>query len=101
MEIERCDAEIIKPVEQKVVTERKVAKGAATPQDGGESSFPVENDNVLEVVAARGVQVARIVMRVAERLRNVPKKIMPDDENSSRFVLAQRDPETGEMVPIL
>jgi hypothetical protein len=38
-------------------------------------------------------------MRVAGNTRRVPYKIMPDIEEPERFVIAQRDPDTEELVP--
>ena len=49
--------------------------------------------------AEKGVQVGRVQMRIAGNSRMVPQKIMPDPEDEDRFVLAQRDPETGEPIP--
>jgi hypothetical protein len=46
------------------------------------------------------VQIARVEMRVGGSMRRIPLKIMPDEEDEAgRFVIAQRDPETQEIVP--
>ena len=102
-EMERRGAEIIEAVEQKIVAERKAeAAAAAEKGEGAAKERPAgpEDESVSEEEAAKGVQIARIAMRVAGRLRNVPKKIMPDEDDTSKYVLAQRDPDTGEMVPV-
>ena len=102
--IERRSTEIVEAVEQNVVAEREAARAAAARQGGGEGSSPGESsddDKVLEEKTARGMEFARIFMRVAGRCHNIPKKIMPDEDDSSKFVRTQRDPETREMVPVL
>ena len=43
--------------------------------------------------------IHRIPMRVAGRVRQIPHKLMPDPDDPARHVIAQRDPETGELVP--
>jgi hypothetical protein len=47
-----------------------------------------------------GVLIHRIPMRVAGRVRQIPHKIMPDSDDPARHVIAQRDPENGELVPV-
>ena len=104
VEIERRGTEMIDAVEQKIVTERQeiAARAAESGGDGsGGAAAEKDGDSVSEEEAAKGVVIARISMRVAGRVRNVPKKIMPDEDDASKFVLAQRDPETGEMIPVL
>ena len=49
----------------------------------------------------RGVQIARVEMRVGGSMRRIPLKIMPDEEEPGRFVIAQRDQETQEIIPQL
>ena len=48
-----------------------------------------------------GVQIARVSVRVAGRTRCVPYKIMPEKEDSSRYIIVRRDPITGDVVPAL
>ncbi len=50
-------------------------------------------------VKSMGVEIHRIPIRVAGRVRQVPQKIMPDPDDAERHVIAQRDPDTGELVP--
>lgn len=49
----------------------------------------------------RGVQVARVSMRVAGRTRYVPYKIMPEATDPGKFIIVRRDPTSGEVVPAL
>ena len=43
----------------------------------------------------------RVGMRVAGRIRQVPLKVMVDPDEPERTIVVQRDPDTGEMVPVL
>ena len=42
-----------------------------------------------------GVQIHRIAVRVAGRIRNTPYKGMPDADDASKFVIVQKAPESG------
>ncbi len=97
-EIQQRGAEIIDAVEQKIVAERKEAEAAkaATSGDGAEG-----NDETLSKEEEQmGVQIHRIAVRVAGRTRNIPYKVMPDADDASKFVIVQKDPDSGEMVAV-
>ena len=47
-----------------------------------------------------GVQIHRIAVRVAGRIRNIHYKVMPEADHASKFVIVEKDPENGEMVPV-
>ena len=38
-------------------------------------------------------------MRIAGRNKRIPQKIMPDPDDPGKFCIAQRDPETRDLVP--
>ena len=38
-------------------------------------------------------------MCIAGRNKRIPQKIMPDPDNPGKFCIAQRDPETGDLIP--
>ena len=107
-EIKQRGAEMIDAIEQRILGERKEAvaerrqqaeeqaKGLKPKQkDGG------EEEELSEEERKRGVQIARVEMRVGGSMRRIPLKIMPDEEEPGRFVIAQRDPETQEIIPQL
>ncbi len=106
VEIEKCGAEIIEAVEQKILTERQEAAAAKGEKSGdgkvaASAGGEAAGDSTLSAdEEAKGVQIHRISMRVAGRERHVPQKIMPDVEDPSKFILVQRDPDTKEMVPV-
>lgn len=108
-EIKQRGAEMIDAIEQRILGERKEAveqrrqqveekakEGQPKAKDGGG-----DEDELSEDERKRGVQIARVEMRVGGSMRRIPLKIMPDDEEPGRFVIAQRDPETQEIVPQL
>ena len=107
-EIKQRGAEMIDAIEQRILGERKEAvaerrqqaevqaKGAKPKEKGGG-----EEEELSEEERKRGVQIARVEMRVGGSMRRIPLKIMPDEEEPGRFVIAQRDPETQEIIPQL
>ena len=106
-EIKQRGSDMIDAIEQKIVEERraeveaqrqKVEEAAqAKRQQAAESND--DEDDLTDEEKQRGVLIGRVEMRVAGNTRRVPYKIMPDEEEPDRFVIAQRDPDTGELVP--
>ena len=102
-EMEQRGADMIGAIEQKVIAERQAAQEAASadapggkPQaDGG------DDENLSEDEVKKGATIGRVEMRVAGQNRRVPRKIMIDPDDVDHFVLAQRNPETGELEPVL
>ena len=43
--------------------------------------------------------MGRVEIRVAGNFRKIPRKLMPDPDDPSKFVIAVRDSETGGTVP--
>lgn len=97
-EIEVRGAQLIDRVEQKISAERQAASKATEAEEGGKTPQFQDSLALNEKEVARGAQIGRVAMRVAGNWRTVPCKIMPDRDDASRFVLAQRDPKTGELV---
>ena len=103
-EIQRRGEEMIEAVEQKIVAERKEAatkaedkgkeeRGAADADDEDEPTLTSEEEQ-------KGVQIHRVAVRVAGRIRQIPYKIMPDEDDASKFIIVRKDPESGEMVAV-
>ena len=84
-------------VEQKVVAER--AAQGVTVKTTDMADGDGDGEDLSAEKKSMGVEIHRIPIRVAERVRQVPQKIMPDPDDAERHVIAQRDPDTGELVP--
>ncbi len=103
-EIRQRGAVMIDTIEQKMLNERRgeiaekreQAEEVVQTRGAGEERG---SEDLTEEEKSRGVMIGRIEMRVAGGRRRVPRKIMPDPEDESKFVIATRDPETGEPVP--
>lgn len=96
-ELQRRGDEIILRVEERVLGERAAAKG----QGGAEAAAQPEADGLSEEDRRKGVQIRRVSVRTAAGVRLVPYKVMPDPEDEERHIIVQRDPNSGEMVPIV
>jgi hypothetical protein len=61
---------------------------------------PQEDDLELsDEEVQKGVQIGRVEMRIAGRNKRVPQKLMPDPDDPQKTCIAQRDPDTDELVP--
>jgi len=89
---------LLMTVEQKVAAQRPAAPEApqADGEPGDDEAQPVEELSQIE--QTRGAQLVRVEVRTGGRRRMVPAAIMPDPEDSRRFVMASRDPGTGGLV---
>jgi hypothetical protein len=105
-EIQQRGAKMIDNIEQQVIEDRqaaveaerqKRAEAAEKPKQekGGEG----DDMELSEDERNLGVQIGRVEMRVAGNTRRVPYKVMPDPDNMETYVIVQRDPDTGELVP--
>ena len=47
------------------------------------------------------MQIGRVVVRAGGGTRLIPYKIMPDSDDPVKFILTKRDPDSGELVPVL
>lgn len=105
-EIKQRGAEMIDEIEQRVLDERRAAVEAKRQKAEGsaekKAGTPQGNDDDLELTEderRKGVQIGRVEMRVAGSQRRIPNKIMPDPDDEELFVIAQRDPDSGELIP--
>ena len=106
-EIKQRSTEMIDAIEQKILEERRAE--VETKRQKTEETAPAKRqqsgggdggeDDLTDEEKQRGVLIGRVEMRVAGNTRRVPYKIMPDIEEPERFVIAQRDPDTEELVP--
>lgn len=105
-EIRQRGAQMIDEIEQKIRDERKEEieekrhygqqQQGARPEASGEGEDEIE---LTEEERKKGVTIGRVEMRVAGTQRRIPNKIMPDPDDESRFVIAHRDADTGEVSP--
>jgi hypothetical protein len=97
--IDAIEKKILMERRQEVEEKRRQTEEAMQKREGVAGAS--EEEELSEEEKAKGVMIGRVEMRVAGGLRRVPRKIMPDPEDEERFILATRDPETGEPVPEL
>ena len=105
-EIKQRGAEMIDEIEHRVLEERQAAveekrkkieesvEKKAEPAQRGEDDL-----ELTEEERQKGVQIGRVEMRVAGSQRRIPNKIMLDPDDASIFVIGQRDPDSGELIP--
>ena len=105
-EMQQLGAEMIESVEQTIVAERaaeKEAGASAEAKEGAASSAAASEEGGGELSADEvksGVMIGRVLMRMGGGQRVVPFKIMPDDDDPSKFVLVKKDPDSGELLPV-
>lgn len=106
-EIKERGSQMIDAIEQKILEERRAEveaqrikkEEAAQAKRSQVAESSDDEDDLTDEEKQRGVIIGRVEMRVAGNTRRVPYKIMPDEEEPERFVISQRDPDTGELVP--
>ncbi|MEW6755582.1 MAG: hypothetical protein AB1505_32085 [Candidatus Latescibacterota bacterium] len=107
-ELRQQGAQIIDAVEHRVLAERQAAveeqrrAAEAAAQEAREAAPKEDADADLEISddeRKRGVMIARVEVRVAGAFRRVPCKVMPDPDEPDRYVIATRDPDTGDLTP--
>jgi hypothetical protein len=105
-EIRQRGAQMIDDIEQKIRDERREEieekrHFGQQEQSGkkGESGGGEDELELTEEEKKKGVTIGRVEMRVAGTQRRIPNKIMPDPDDESRFVIATRDADTGEVSP--
>ena len=98
--LQRRSRGMMMSVEQKLSGEgvdRAVSAGdsvAAEPEAAAE-------EELSDIEVRRGAVLAHVTMRVDGRPKLVPATIMPDPDDSKRFVLVVRDESSRELVPEL
>ena len=99
-EINNLGAEIIQAAEQKVTAEKEEAKKAsatAEPAEVGDAKPGELSDDELK----KGIMIGRVSRRVAGGQRIFRQKVMPDPDEPGKFVLVQKDQDSGEMIPVI
>ena len=99
--IDQRGEEIIQAVEQKIVAERQEELKARGEQPQEREGLEPAGTDLSEEEIEKGVQIGRVAIRVAGIQRLIAYKIIPDTEDATRFVLAKKDPDTGELVPVV
>ena len=95
----RCQAAMM-AVEQKLAAEAPASPEAA--ESGAADPEADEADEVGELSETeqrRGALLTQVEVRAGGRPRLLAGAVMPDPDDSQRFVLAMRHPDTGELVP--
>ena len=95
-ELQRRGEEIVQRVEEKVLAERAAKKNDRPDADGGETEETLSEDE-----RRRGVQIQRVSVRIAGRIRQIRYRIMPDPEDAEKFFICKKDPDSDEIVPVL
>ena len=99
-DINNLGAEIIQAAEEKVTAEKaeaKKAKETTTTGDVGDAKPGELSDDELK----KGIMIGRVSRRVAGGQRIFRQKVMPDPDEEGKFVLVQKDPDSGEMIPVI
>lgn len=103
MELREEGAALIDAVEKKILEERRRKLEEQRLQaEKDRSPSPTEGERELELTEDEkrmGVQIVRVLLRVAGSYRPVPQRIMPDPDDPQQYVIAVRDEETGELKP--
>ena len=105
--IEERGADIIKAVEQKVLSARQAAAEQEEPVETapaaatGEDLGTEESDDLSEEERQKGAQIDRVEVRVAGQMKRIPYKLILDPDDPSIHVIAQRDQDTGELQPAI
>lgn len=104
-EMEQRGAEVIDAIEQRVTSERATAadeqaKADAETPKKSDARGP-EDDGLTEDELKKGATIGQVEMRVTGQMRRVPRKIMCAPLDAAVFVFDQRNPDTGDLEPVL
>jgi hypothetical protein len=108
-ELEQRGQELLEDIEHKVQFERWAAGAVQRQQDETtrglvelDSEDAIDTDlELTEPEKKRGALVDQVEMRISGTYRRISCKIIPDPDQPDRFVIATRDPGTGELQPQL
>ena len=100
-ELQRRGEEMVQRVEDKVLAERAARKAKQAGKTTGGEEGDEENDVLTEEEQRKGVQIQRVSVRIAGRVRQMRYRIMLEKEGSERYVIGRKDPESGEIAPVL
>jgi len=101
--IESKGDEMIAAVERKILSEREAAaaeQAAAQPRDAG-NGREGDDEDLTDDEVRKGAQIGRVEVRVAGQMRRIPQKIMFNPDDESQYVVARRNPDSGELEPVL
>jgi hypothetical protein len=102
-EIEERGAQMLDSIEEQVLTERQAKADELTAQNAASSGpgGPSDDADLSEEEVKKGAMIGRVEMRVAGQMRRVPRKMMLDPDDDQQYCLAQRNPDTGDLEPVL
>ncbi len=101
-EIQGLGEQMIAAAEKKVLAEREAERLEKAKKGGGEElATEAVDEHLSDDEKKMGVIFARVSIRTAAGARMIPYKIMPDPDDSSQFVLAKRDQELEQLVPVM
>ena len=103
-EIEQRGAQMIDNIEGQVLAERQAKAdtlAAEKAAQSGDGDGPTDDAELTEDELKKGALIGRVEMRVAGQMRRVPRKMMLDPDNDQQYCLANRNPDTGELEPVL
>ena len=97
---------LLMSMEQKLVAEvdaeadevMDTLRRAGATSDSAGATDPAEEEELTEIEKSRGALLTQVAVRVDGRPQTISGVVMPDPDDSKRMVLAERDPESGELV---
>ena len=100
-EIQQRGEEMIAAAEKKVLAEREAERKDKAGQGGETETTDSADERLSDEEKEMGVIFARVSIRTGAGDRMIPYKIMPDPDDASQFVLAKRDKELDQLVPVM
>ncbi len=104
-EIEQRGAQMLDNIEGQVLAERQAKQDAEDQEKAARSGRGEEGGEddaeLSEEELKKGAVFGRVEMRVTGSMRRVPRKLMLDPDDGETYCLAQRNPDTGELEPVL
>jgi hypothetical protein len=101
-DIQERSEEMIAAAEKKVLAEREAERSEKGEQAVVETVGETAADEGLsDEEKEMGVQFGRVSIRVGGGDRLIPYRIIPNPNDSSQFVLAKRDKDLDQLVPVM
>ena len=76
-------------------------RAASASVDAPGDAIDAEEDLLSNEERRQGALVGHVEMRIADTARRVLCKLMPSPDGSGKYLLAQRNAETGELEPVM
>lgn len=76
-------------------------QGDAGAEDGVDAAEPIPVDDLTDYEKSRDAIFATVSVRSGSLKQEVTSVLMPDPDQPSRMLMAQRDPDSGKLVPQL